>query len=213
MLLVRMLKNWKAPLVLVVLSLAIAGCGGDDDDGNGDDAGTANGGTTAGESPTASDAGNGDGGNGDTGNGDTGDTGNGDGGNGNGGGGGGGDEAYVRGVCSALTDLQTSIEEMQPAAQGSGNVEDLNNLLGEMAGIFDNAVSDLEGLNPPDDVEESHNQITSLMRQIAEALEGGDFAALSEFNPDVTFEPPADVQARLQSVAENVEECQQVGVF
>lgn len=121
------------------------------------------------------------------------------------------DEQYVRGVCDALASFQDELTKISDAEPNS--VDDLQKLMNSLADAIENVADDLDNINPPADVADSHNAIVQLFRDAVEPLREGDLEALSALEPGNAFDPPADVQARLNAAAQNVEECQGLGVF
>ena len=126
------------------------------------------------------------------------------------GGGDGSDESYVRGLCSAVSSMQSDAEEAFEDFDPQ-SVDEIEDALETLQDVFGDFVNDLEDLNPPADVSEYHDQVVEAFQAQEELLEEGTLDALSEFGDFDVPSPPQAVQDRLSAVAENTSECDDLG--
>lgn len=118
----------------------------------------------------------------------------------------GSDEAYVSAICKGFSDyfddlssMLSGIDFTDPNYEEKLN-EKMTDPMRAVAKVFANA-------NPPKDLEDWHKQVVAAFNQTVQALEKGDYDALEDESlefPDM----PADVEARLEKVAENNKDCQ-----
>jgi hypothetical protein len=130
---------------------------------------------------------------------------------GGGGGGNGSDEEYVRDLCNALGSFSDEFGELSGNLDPS-NVEELEDLMDDAAEVIGNVVEDLEDANPPADAAEFNESFVTTFSEFRDALEDGDFESILTFSPP-EYELPQDVEDRLSAVAEETDECQELGVF
>lgn len=104
-----------------------------------------------------------------------------------GGGGGGGDEltadeysAQLNAICEKFNKKQDEIGEPQ-------SLEDVAELGPKFLDEFDNAIAEVEDLNPPSELEEPHNEFVEtgkqqrdLLQQVVDAAKDGDEAKAQE---------------------------------
>ncbi len=131
-------------------------------------------------------------------------------------GGGGGDpatdEEYVKAVCVSVGNLQDEMSSLTADAASATDVESLQKLMDNVAKALDSAADELDDVNPPADVKDSHDQVVQAFRDAAKSMEDGDIEALNNFDPG-TIAPDEAVQERLSAAARNVDECNGLGLF
>lgn len=120
-----------------------------------------------------------------------------------GGGGSASDEEYMRSLCSATADFANDFSEL--------DAETEEEMLDGATGVFRDFVDDMRNIGTPDDVREYHERFTEQLDQIVNELEDGNTEALFSFDADWEF--PDEIQERLSTVAEDIDECQEVGAF
>ncbi len=97
-------------------------------------------------------------------------------------------EDYEREVRSVGATLQQTFGELGTSISGSGSTEQAATKLEEGAASLDKAAADFRDIDPPSEIEDSHNQIVSGLealadefRKGAQAAEGGDLQELLTF--------------------------------
>ncbi|MEX2197023.1 MAG: DUF6376 family protein [Thermoleophilaceae bacterium] len=98
------------------------------------------------------------------------------------------EEDYEREVREVGQTLESTFGELGTSISGSGSTEQAAEKLEEGAASLDEAAADFRGIDPPSDIEDSHNEIVSGLEALAdefrtgaEAAEGGDLSKLLEF--------------------------------
>ena len=128
-----------------------------------------------------------------------------------GGGGNGSDEDYVATLCGVFGDFDERFAELLVNADLS-STDDIEEFMQDAADIVGDIVEEFEDANPPADVEGAHRALLTAFRGFQETLEEGDFGELENAEePD--FDLPQDIEDRLNAVAANTEECQDVDLF
>lgn len=101
---------------------------------------------------------------------------------------GGDKEDYEREVREVGATLERTFGELGSSISGSGSAEQAAEQLEEGAGSLDQAAADFREIDPPSEIESSHNEIVAGLealadefRRGAEAAEGGDLSELLEF--------------------------------
>lgn len=128
-----------------------------------------------------------------------------DGGGGGGPSGSGSDEEYVQSLCDSFEHFSEAMEDLLTGVDQDSSVEELTAAFVEP---FEHFVDDLKDARPPSDVKPYHDDLIEQMQSVVDRIEDGDFDALDD-NP--ISEPPANVQARLQAVAEANSTCTEAG--
>jgi hypothetical protein len=97
-------------------------------------------------------------------------------------------EDYEREVQAVGDTLQRTFGELGSSISGSGSTEQAATKLEEGAASLDKAAADFRDIEPPSDIEDSHNQIVSGLQALADefrkgaqAAEGGDLQELLQF--------------------------------
>lgn len=97
-------------------------------------------------------------------------------------------EDYEREVRAVGGTLERTFGELGNSISGSGSTEQAATKLEEGAASLDKAAADFRDIEPPSEIEDSHNQIVSGLealadefRKGAQAAEGGDLRELLEF--------------------------------
>ena len=97
-------------------------------------------------------------------------------------------EDYEREVRSVGQTLERTFGELGSSISGSGSAKEAAGKLDEGAASLDKAASDFREIDPPSEIEDSHNQIVSGLealadefRKGAEAAQSGDTQELLEF--------------------------------
>lgn len=97
-------------------------------------------------------------------------------------------EDYEREVQTVGDTLQRTFGELGSSISGSGSTEQAATKLEEGAASLDKAAADFRDIDPPSEIEDSHNQIVSGLealadefRKGAQAAEGGDLQELLQF--------------------------------
>lgn len=97
-------------------------------------------------------------------------------------------EDYEREVQTVGDTLQRTFGELGSSISGSGSTEQAATKLEEGAASLDKAAADFRDIDPPTEIEDSHNQIVSGLealadefRKGAQAAEGGDLQELLQF--------------------------------
>ena len=125
-----------------------------------------------------------------------------------GGGGSGSDEDFVSDLCKAsadfLADIESAGEDIDPS--------DLDAASKAIAGPFEDFAGKFKDLNPPDDLEEWHNDASDSLDQIVQQVKDGDFeSALGGTDP--LPELPDGPRERLGKIADENEDCKEAGGF
>ncbi len=128
-----------------------------------------------------------------------------------GGGGPGGDEAYIRDVCGAMGKFQDGLTDL--LASSPTTLDQIQELSKDMAKLFNDVADDIDDANPPSDAAEATDSMVEYLRNAADALEAGDTDALNSLSDAPDLSMPDDVQTRLAAAAENVDECDGLGLF
>ncbi|HJP41592.1 MAG TPA: hypothetical protein QGF35_07790 [Dehalococcoidia bacterium] len=111
---------------------------------------------------------------------------------------GGSDESYVSAVCGAAVHFLATFDDIDNA--------DPDELLELLIESTEHYLETLEGINPPSDIEDFHGEVVKAFEDLLKAFEEGDDSVLlSEGDPFP--EPPAEVAARLNALAEQNEDC------
>lgn len=97
-------------------------------------------------------------------------------------------EDYEREVQTVGDTLQRTFGELGSSISGSGSTEQAATKLEEGAASLDKAAADFRNIDPPSEIEDSHNKIVSGLealadefRKGAQAAEGGDLQELLQF--------------------------------
>ena len=97
-------------------------------------------------------------------------------------------EDYEREVQTVGDTLQRTFGELGSSISGSGSTEQAATKLEEGAASLDKAAADFRDIEPPSEIEDSHNQIVSGLEALADefrkgakAAEGGDLQELLQF--------------------------------
>lgn len=97
-------------------------------------------------------------------------------------------EDYEREVQTVGDTLQRTFGELGSSISGSGSTEQAATKLEEGAASLDTAAADFRDIEPPSEIEDSHNQIVAGLEALADefrkgakAAEGGDLQELLQF--------------------------------
>lgn len=126
------------------------------------------------------------------------------------------DEEYVANMCDSFNTFATDfLGEVMAAAFSGGSEEEISDAVTEAAKeVFEPLIDDLKSMGVPADVREYHDQMTQQMEDALKAIEDNGIEALddeSAFGEDIEF--PAEIEERLQAVAEDTEECAELDLF
>jgi hypothetical protein len=93
---------------------------------------------------------------------------------------------YVDAVNKAQTDFAGAVSKIQADAS-SASPDQAKQVFDDLAGEVDKVVSDLEAVEPPEDVSDLHNQLVDQMgsfgdsiREAGDSIDGGDPQAIVE---------------------------------
>jgi hypothetical protein len=117
------------------------------------------------------------------------------------------EEEYAADLCIALDTFTQNIPTLiNPTALASGDYSDLTD-------AFRTLAEDLEQANPPDFMEEYHEQLVAYLFAQADAFESGDSSVLEQLEDfgDLPEPSEAEIEAFARS-AQNVEACSRVGL-
>jgi peptidoglycan hydrolase CwlO-like protein len=93
---------------------------------------------------------------------------------------------YVDAVNKAQTDFAAAVQKIQADAS-SASPDQAKQVFDDLAGEVDNVVSDLEAVEPPEEVSDLHNRLVDQMgsfgdsiREAGDSIDGGDPQAIIE---------------------------------
>lgn len=113
------------------------------------------------------------------------------------------DEQFVSDFCAALKDFD---EDFSSVFANIEDLEDEDAMMEAMAEPISNFANAFEDIRVPSDLRDWHQQASRALRDAADSIEDGNFDEAA-FDEDLIEEPPQDVQDRLQSLAEDNEDC------
>lgn len=125
------------------------------------------------------------------------------------------DEEYVGAMCDSFnTFTEDLLGKVFAAAASGGSEEEAEKKALEAAEeVFKPLVDDMKAMGVPKDVREYHDEMVKQLEEVLKAIEDGDSAALENADFGEDLEIPADIQERLQAVAEKDEDCADLALF
>lgn len=123
--------------------------------------------------------------------------------------GGGSEEEYVASLCTAFDDYIAALVQAGSDPEFADLSEEEQLPLYEEP--FANMVSALEDLDPPGDIEEFHDQVLDIYREMLEKVENGDVTVFDDAAEAEIEAPPAELTEKYDAIAAEIPVCQDSG--
>lgn len=127
------------------------------------------------------------------------------------------DEDYLRHVCAAASAFQRRFEEATANIKPNNADEALKGLVQALGGPLDTLANDLDRANPPEDLEQWHQDAVDRVRETAkdvnEADRADELGKLLILQDGPFPKPPAATAERLSKAAAGIRECDGVAAF